>query len=106
MARDMDELLSIQTHLSRRLAGTHVTRTLYAVDAEGGGRSSAIIRNMPANRSHGMATLTLWRSIPSLADPADKWPLLAPSRRLRTHVPRPQFGDEQTPRERWADDAG
>jgi hypothetical protein len=41
VARDMDELLSIQTQVSRRLARTHVTRTLYAVDAKGGGRSSA-----------------------------------------------------------------
>jgi hypothetical protein len=46
----------IRTHLSRGLAGTHDARTLYAVDAKGGGRSSPIIHKMSANRSDGMAT--------------------------------------------------
>jgi hypothetical protein len=52
----------IRTHLSRGLAGTHEARTLYAVDAKGGGRSSAIIRKMSANRFRGMATYAIWNA--------------------------------------------
>ena len=37
-------------------------RTLYAVDAKGGGRSSAIIRKISANRSRGMATSAIWKA--------------------------------------------
>jgi hypothetical protein len=35
-----------------------MARTLYAVDAKGGERSSAIICKMPANTSREMATFT------------------------------------------------
>ena len=51
----MDELLVIETRLSRGLAGIHDVRTLYAVDAKGDGGSSAVIREMSANRSRGVA---------------------------------------------------
>ena len=37
-------------------------RTLYDVDAKGGGRSSAIIPKMSANRSRGMATSAIWKA--------------------------------------------
>jgi hypothetical protein len=40
----------IKTHLSVGFARTRDTRTPYAVDATGGGRSSAIIRKTSANR--------------------------------------------------------
>ena len=46
----------IQTHLSREYHRTRNCRTHYAVDATGGGRSSAIIRRMSAKRFLGMAT--------------------------------------------------
>ena len=69
---DMDGLLSIRTHLSRRLAPTYDAGTLYAVEAKGGSRSSAIIRKMPANRSHGMATFALRRSVALLTGPVNK----------------------------------
>jgi hypothetical protein len=42
--RDLDELPVIKTRLSGGFARTHHARAFYAVDAEGGGRSSAIIR--------------------------------------------------------------
>ena len=44
----------IQTHLSREYHRTRNCRTHYAVDATGGGRSSAIIRRMSAKRFLGM----------------------------------------------------
>jgi len=50
----MDELLSIRKCLSRRFARTHYARTLYAAHAKGGGRSSAIIRKMSANKFLGI----------------------------------------------------
>ncbi len=37
---DLDELLSIKTHLSHRLARTHDARTPYAVDATSGDSSA------------------------------------------------------------------
>jgi len=58
----MTELLGIWTHFSRGLARTHDARTLYAVDAKGGGRRSAIIRRMSAKRFLGMATSAIWRA--------------------------------------------
>jgi hypothetical protein len=58
----MDELLVIWIHFSRWLARTHDTRTLYAVDAKGGGRSSAIIRKMSTKRFRGMATSAIWKA--------------------------------------------
>jgi hypothetical protein len=61
LIRDMVELLSIWTHLSRRLARTHDTRMLYAA-AKGGGRSSAIIRRMSENEFLGMATSAIWKA--------------------------------------------
>ena len=69
---DFNELLPIPTHFSCGFARTHAARTNYAVDANGGGRSPAIVRKISANRSRRTATFTLWRSIASLADPADK----------------------------------
>jgi hypothetical protein len=48
----MDELLVIETRLSRGLAEIDGVRTL---DAKGDGGSSAVIREMSANRSRGMA---------------------------------------------------
>ena len=62
LTREIANLPVIWTHLSRRLARTHDARTLYAVDAKGGGRSSAIIRKMSANRSRGMATSAIWKA--------------------------------------------
>ena len=53
--RDMDELLSIRTHLSRGLARTHEARTLYAVEAKGGGRSSAMAFDKSATSALGPA---------------------------------------------------
>jgi hypothetical protein len=61
-SRDLDELLAIWMHLSRRLARNHDTRTLYAVDVKGGGRSSAIIRNVSANRFGGLAASAIWNA--------------------------------------------
>ena len=59
---DFNELLSIWTHFSRGFARTHDARTLYAVDVKGGGRTSAIIRKMSANRPRGMATSAIWKT--------------------------------------------
>ena len=61
-SRDLGELLAIWMHLSRRLARNHDTRTLYAVDVKGGGRSSAIIRNVSANRFGGLAASAIWNA--------------------------------------------
>jgi 3-deoxy-D-manno-octulosonic acid (KDO) 8-phosphate synthase len=41
---------------------TQDSQTRYAVDAIGGGRSSAIIRKMSANRPRGMATSASWKA--------------------------------------------
>jgi len=49
----MDELLSIGTRLSHRLARTHDVQTRHAVDVMGGGPTSAIIRKMPATSATG-----------------------------------------------------
>jgi hypothetical protein len=62
VTRHTDELLSIRAHLSRGLARTHDARTLYAADAKGGGRNSAMRRKMSANRSRGMATSAIWKT--------------------------------------------
>jgi hypothetical protein len=59
--RDTTELLVIWTHVSRGLAQTHAARTLYAVDAMGGGHSSQNIRKMSQNRFPGMATSVSWK---------------------------------------------
>ena len=59
---DFNELLSIRTHLSHGSARTHDVHTCYAVDTKSGGRSSAIIRRMSANRSRGMATSAIWKA--------------------------------------------
>ena len=59
--REIAKLPVIRTHFSRRLARTHDARTLYAVDANSGGRGSAIIRKMSANRFRGMATSPKWK---------------------------------------------
>ena len=48
---DFNELLAIWTHFFRGLARTDDARPRYAVDAIGGGRSSAISRDMSARRS-------------------------------------------------------
>ena len=63
LTRGTDELLSIRTHSSRDLARTHASRTLYGVNATGGGRSSAIIRKMSANWSRGMATSAMRKTM-------------------------------------------
>jgi hypothetical protein len=60
--RDMTELLVIWTQFSRGLARTRDARMLYAMEAKGGGRSSAIIRKIWANRSRGMATSAIWKT--------------------------------------------
>jgi hypothetical protein len=62
LTREIANSTFIWTRLSRRSARTHDARTLYAVDAKGGGRSPAIIRKMSANRSHGMATSAKWKT--------------------------------------------
>jgi hypothetical protein len=49
----MAKMLVIWTRLSRRLARTRETRTLYAVDAKGGGRSSAMAGEMLATSALG-----------------------------------------------------
>jgi hypothetical protein len=54
------------------LVRTHDARTLYVLDAKGGGCSSAIIPNRSENMFLEVATFTLWRSIASLVDTADK----------------------------------
>jgi len=41
---------------------THDTRTHYAVDVTGGGRSSAISRRMSAKRFLGIATSAIWKT--------------------------------------------
>ena len=48
--KEIAKLPVIWTRLSARLTRNHVTRTRYAVDAKGRGRSSAIIHKMSANR--------------------------------------------------------
>ena len=60
--REIANLPVVWTCLSRRLARTHDARTLYAVDAKGGGRSSATIRKMSANKFLGMATSASWKA--------------------------------------------
>ena len=55
VTRDMDELLSTRAHLSRGFAGTHDTRTLYAVDAKGRGQSGGKARE-------SLAGLAQWPS--------------------------------------------
>jgi len=52
----------IETHLSHGLQRTHDNRTPYAVDATGGGRSSAISRGMSANICREMATSAIWKA--------------------------------------------
>ncbi len=49
----MDELLSIRTHLSRRLARTYAVRPLYAVDARGGGPPQDVREQVPWNSHLG-----------------------------------------------------
>jgi hypothetical protein len=53
----LDELLSIRTHLSHRLARTHDARTLYAVDAKGGGSSATSQWRLWVILRHGAAGL-------------------------------------------------
>lgn len=60
--REIAELLVIWTRFSRGFARTHDTQTLYAMDAKGGGRSSAIIRKMSENRSRGIANSAIWNA--------------------------------------------
>jgi len=62
LTKEMANLLVIWTHVSRGLARAHDPRSLYPVDAKGGGRSSAISRNISANRSRGMATSAIWNA--------------------------------------------
>ena len=38
------------------------TRTLYAVDAKGGGRNSVILRKMSANRAREIAASAIWNA--------------------------------------------
>jgi hypothetical protein len=67
MTKEMAKLPVIWTRLSRRLARTHDARTLYAVDAKGGGRSSAIIRRwvfMPSQHIRKRQSFTSGRSPP------------------------------------------
>ena len=49
----MDELLVIETRLSRGLAGIHDVRTLYAVDAKSGDRSSAMASDISTTSALG-----------------------------------------------------
>src|SRR5208337_3680268 len=54
VTREIANLAVIWTRLSRRLARTHDTRTLYAEDMKGGSRSLACIHNLSAHRSLGI----------------------------------------------------
>jgi len=60
--RNLNALLTIWTHLSHGSAGSLDARTLYAVDAKGSGRSSAIIRKISSNRFLGIATSAIWKA--------------------------------------------
>jgi len=62
LKRKIASLPVIWTRLSRRFARSHDARALYAVDAKGCDRSSAIILKMSANRPRGMATSASWKA--------------------------------------------
>jgi hypothetical protein len=60
--RILPNLLSSRRTSPLDFARTRNTRTPYPVDAAGGGRNSAIIRKMSANRFRGMATSAIWKA--------------------------------------------
>jgi hypothetical protein len=69
LIREIANLPVIWTRLSRRLARTHDTRTLYALDAKGGGRSLKIVHKMPGTSGLGQTATNDGASLPVRLSP-------------------------------------